>query len=689
MRHFICLVLLFFALAPVKLSAQYEIMFSSNYPPYNYFNEQGELVGFNVDILNAIKDLYDSDISINGAEWDVINKAIDCGDIQAIGGAHYPGSYDNDYIYTRSIINTSHCFLYNTKHVSYFSLELLRSTKEPLVAMWQNDVLVHYVQFINPSAKFLFVNTYEQLVEALDREDVTCILGQRVGSMYFAVKHGMNYIQPLEHRILERNMGFKVSKDSPELVDILNNGLEVILANGEYQDIYNKWITDYNKNRYDWQNYLKYILISGILIVVLFLLLLIVNRVLQTKVRSKTKDLQQQLELNSSIMLELEKQKIKAEESDRLKSAFLANMSHEIRTPMNGILGFSELLKTPGLTGEEQNKYIGIIEKAGKRMLNIINDIISISKIESGESDLVLSDFNLRHQVDFVQSLLRIDAENKGLGLTVVNGLPDGEVLINTDKEKLYAILINLVKNAIKYTNKGEIVFGYKVKEDVLEFFVKDTGIGIAMDRQKAIFERFIQADIEDKMARQGAGLGLAISKAYIAILGGEIWLESEIGKGSCFYFTLPNNRLSGEKIVAQKPVSEQATANQTSPIDPGLKILLVEDDDVSGMLIGITINKFGENVLKARNGVEAVEACRQNLDIDLVLMDIRMPVMDGYEATHQIRQFNRDVVIIAQTAYGLTGDREKAIEAGCTDYISKPINKDALIVLIQKYFGK
>ncbi len=243
---------------------------------------------------------------------------------------------------------------------------------------------------------------------------------------------------------------------------------------------------------------------------------------------------------------ELIKAKDKAEESDRLKSAFLANMSHEIRTPMNGILGFAYLLKDPNLDGEEQQECIEMIEKSGKRMLNIINDIIDISKIEAGLMKLYIKESNINEQIDYIYTFFKPEAEAKNIKLLLKKSLTDRNAIIQTDKEKVYAIFTNLVKNAIKFTKNGSIEIGYNLKFNneqwVLELYVKDTGIGIPKDRQEAIFERFIQADISNKMAHQGAGLGLSISKAYIEMLGGKIWLISEEGVGSTFYFTLPYN---------------------------------------------------------------------------------------------------------------------------------------------------
>jgi len=247
---------------------------------------------------------------------------------------------------------------------------------------------------------------------------------------------------------------------------------------------------------------------------------------------------------------ELNIAKEKAEESDRLKSAFLANMSHEIRTPMNGILGFAGLLKEPNLDSDEQSNYITMIEEGGERMLNIINNLIDISKLESGMMKVDISETNINTQLDYVYSFFKPEVEDKGMQLILNNCLKEKDASIFTDREKVYAILTNLIKNAIKYSDHGYIEIGcslvkpsaepFKEKTE-LQFYVKDTGIGISQDRHKAVFERFIQADIANKRAYQGAGLGLSISKGYAELLGGRIWMESEPGKGSIFHLSLPH----------------------------------------------------------------------------------------------------------------------------------------------------
>ena len=237
---------------------------------------------------------------------------------------------------------------------------------------------------------------------------------------------------------------------------------------------------------------------------------------------------------------ELIKAKEKAEESDRLKSAFLANMSHEIRTPMNGILGFADLLKQPNLSGDQQQSYIRIIESSGERLLNIINNIMDISKIEAGLVKLHREQTNIIEQLNYIYTFFKPEVEAKGIKLMLKTSLSETEAIILTDREMVYAILTNLVKNAIKFSDEGYIEIGCFKKGDNLEFYVKDTGIGIPKDRQQAIFERFIQADTSGKMVKQGAGLGLAISRSYVQMLGGTIRVESEVNSGASFFFTLP-----------------------------------------------------------------------------------------------------------------------------------------------------
>jgi CheY-like chemotaxis protein len=319
-------------------------------------------------------------------------------------------------------------------------------------------------------------------------------------------------------------------------------------------------------------------------------------------------------------------------------------------------------------------------------MLNIINDIIDISKIEAGQMQICISEKNVNELAESIISFFKPESQSKGIRLSLIKKLPADEAVIKTDFEKLYAIITNLVKNAIKFTHTGSVEVGYSIKGNYLEFFVIDTGIGIREDHKEFIFERFRQGSESLSRNYEGTGLGLSISKAYAKMLDGRIWFESKHGQGSAFYFAIPYNL--GVSCVTKEAEVASASAFPRPDNIKGLVILIAEDDEPSQMYLTRIIAPFGRKILKVRTGEDAVEACRNNSDIDLILMDIKMPGIDGYTATKQIRSFNTDVIIIAQTAFGLMGDKEKTLDSGSNDYLPKPVDSYQLLVLIQKYFG-
>ena len=374
---------------------------------------------------------------------------------------------------------------------------------------------------------------------------------------------------------------------------------------------------------------------------------------------------------------ELDEAKEKAEKSDRLKSAFLANMSHEIRTPMNGILGFTNLLKEADYSDRKKHDFIDKIQKSGSRLLNTVNDIIEISKIEVGEITLKKTSININEKIAEIIDFFKQEAADKKIDLGTHLPIKEETSTIETDESKFESIVTNLVKNAIKYSDSGKIEFGYKVFDQHLQFYCKDEGIGIPKERQEAVFNRFEQADIKDTHAFAGSGIGLAITKAYVEMLGGKIWVESVEGEGSQFYFTLPFNQSE------PRPEKEETINGRESKEKQPLKILIVEDDDISIEYLETIMEKQNYTIYKAHSGKEAVDMMKENPDINIILMDIQLPGMDGYTAIHEIRRFNKDVKIIAQTAYALKGDREKALNAGSNEYIAKPINKEKLYALI------
>jgi PAS domain S-box-containing protein len=375
---------------------------------------------------------------------------------------------------------------------------------------------------------------------------------------------------------------------------------------------------------------------------------------------------------------ELRKAKEKAEESDRLKSAFMANMSHEIRTPMNGILGFADLLKNPMLSGESQNMYIEAISSSGKRMLSIINDLIDISKIEAGQIELKREPTDLRKLLEEQIMFFRPEAEKRKISLSLKAELPAG-LIIETDRTKLAQVLTNLLKNALKFTlENGSIELGCKLKEDSeLFFYVKDTGIGIRKGLQEKIFERFRQGDKAEH--HEGIGLGLAISRAFVEQLGGKIRLESEYGKGAVFSFSIPFTAHSGEvsKTKEKGMLNEKLSSGN---------ILIVDDDDMSYTLVKEILKRNNMNALRAENGLEAVNVSKSHNDINLILMDIKLPVMSGIDATIEIKKIRPDIPVIMQSAYASQEEIDRAFKAGCSDYLTKPININLLIEKITEH---
>lgn len=401
----------------------------------------------------------------------------------------------------------------------------------------------------------------------------------------------------------------------------------------------------------------------------------------EIELAQKSNEIEAQNEEYRVINEELYVAKQKAEESDKLKSAFLANMSHEIRTPMNGILGFSQLLTKPNIPEVDVNQYVDIIQSCGNQLLCIINDLIDISKIESNQITILTSNTNI-NQIMYEQYLLFKDkSQQQGLDLSFTTDLPDNRSTIVTDNARVNQILTNLIGNAVKFTKQGYIKFGYKYRPNELEFFVQDTGVGIPFEMGSDIFERFSQVETAVSQQAGGTGLGLAISKAYVNKLGGQIWFDSTPAEGSTFYFTIPYRPSDEVAQMERVRIEEHAKL-----IPSGTNVLVAEDDDANFFFVHEMLSEYIVNIQRAVNGDEAVELVRGNPNFDIVLMDIKMPGKDGFEATREIKGIRKDLPIIAQTAYAFSTDKDKALAAGCDDYIAKPIDRLKLVSLMAKH---
>ena len=378
---------------------------------------------------------------------------------------------------------------------------------------------------------------------------------------------------------------------------------------------------------------------------------------------------------------ELRRALSKAQESDKLKSSFLANMSHEIRTPMNGIIGFSELFIEPNITEADRRKYAKIVINSSKQLLNIVNDILDISKIEAGVVQLHYESVHINNLLDDMYSFYRPIAKENNLTINCFKGLDNNRSIIEIDRQKLNQVLNNLLSNSFKFTEIGSVNFGYELKEDVLEFYVKDTGVGIDKELHNIIFDRFMQANLGLNKQSKGTGLGLAISKKFIELFKGEIRLESS-PNGTSIYFTIPYIKAKTKPIIT---VVEQKTPQNIAK-EMNLTILIAEDEEYNMLYITELFSSMNFKIIEAENGKRAVELADENPDIDLIFMDIKMPIMNGIEAMMEIKKQKPKLPIIALSAFAMESDKETAIKNGFDEYLSKPIDKTKLFSLINKY---
>ncbi len=383
----------------------------------------------------------------------------------------------------------------------------------------------------------------------------------------------------------------------------------------------------------------------------------------------------------------LEREKRKAEKSDRLKSAFLANMSHEIRTPMNAIIGFTSLMTKKEVDEEDKAEYIKYIQMSGDVLLNLIDDIIDTAKIEAGELKVKEQDSDINLLMDGLYktfSQILEQKEKHEIKLICEKKMENQRFIIRSDLFRLRQILTNLIGNAVKFTDTGEIRFGYTIPDGkTIRFHVKDTGIGMTEENTRIIFDRFRQ--VEDSLNRKygGTGLGLSISKHLVELMKGKIWVESEEGTGTRFYFTIPLMEVQNRAIHYIQTDVEPGSFQWSNKV-----VLIAEDDNNNFIFLKSTLKSTGITIIRAKDGKQAVSEVKSNDSIDLVLMDIQMPEMNGYEASENIKLLRPDLPVISQTAYAMSGEREKSFQAGCDDYISKPIDIDLLFSKMSRFLN-
>jgi PAS domain S-box-containing protein len=392
--------------------------------------------------------------------------------------------------------------------------------------------------------------------------------------------------------------------------------------------------------------------------------------------------------------IKLKTAKTKAEASDRLKTAFLGNLSHEIRTPMNAIVGFASLMQIDELSEEKKKLYLTQIINGSTDLLELIEKTITISKIDLGQVKINRRQFfvnkRLHELKEKYQKILDIVGKDN-IELIVEPAKKDEDFMVQADPTRIMEVLNNLLENAVKFTESGRITFGYAYLEEEIEneydallFFVKDSGIGVPKDKTGIIFDRFVKLVDKNETVLRGAGLGLAISHDLVKLMGGDIWLETTPGVGTKFFFTVPITYFKNQLTITPKPNVRKKYDDWSC-----FELLVAEDMESNYLYIKELLAPSKMNIFRARDGLEAVEIFENHPDINLVLMDILMPGLDGYEATEKIRQIRNDVPVIAQTAFTFEGEIQNGLYAGCfNDYIMKPFTRDMLMANLKKYLA-
>ncbi|SDL03993.1 Signal transduction histidine kinase [Salinimicrobium catena] len=672
-----CFLLLYLLLffGPLHLRAQEEGKSHSlrvgvyNNPPKIFVNEEGKADGIFIDLLEVIAEREDFELEYATGDWNELKQMLSEDRIDLLPDVAYSRERDSLYNLNTVPVLSSWLEAYTLKNAEIRSLADFKNRRiGVLKGSVQEEFFDEFaIKNLKLDFKKVTYDDYPSSIEGLYQKEIDVLVASRF--LYFT-KHINGEITStgIIFRPSELHLAFSRSLD-PAVVFKIDRQLSALKNDprSEYYSIIHFWF-DPPENKslpsYFW----------WILYIVLFLLLSIIGFLflLRYQVKLKTQALWKRNR-------QLTQAKEKAEEHERLKTIFLQNMSHEIRTPMNGIIGFLELLKEPNLDSDTRTKYIDIVIKSGKRLLTTINNIIEISKIDTHQLTVHPGRVNIPEVMEFYYNFFLPQAKEKNIELKLFQNLDDSDGIIETDKFIFDNILTNLIGNAIKFTDHGYIEIGNYKKGKDLVFYIKDTGVGIPPERQKAIFKRFVQANLSITRPHEGSGLGLAIVKAYVKALQGKIWLESEENRGTTFFFTLPYRPVDKEAVSNNNNHDQEVTSK---PLD----ILIAEDDNISFLFINQILKRPEIKITRARSGKECVELLRKNPNIDLVLMDIKMPVMNGIEATKEIRTFNQTVPIIVQTAYTSSGDKEKALEAGCNDYITKPIDKERLLQLIRKY---
>jgi signal transduction histidine kinase/CheY-like chemotaxis protein len=624
------------------------------YPPFEFINEDGEPDGFNVELFRAMAEMLGLKYTIELGPWKQVRANLEEGRCDVLLGLMV-----SDQRAEKMLFGTPHSMMthgiFARKGETYKNIEALRNKE---IVVQDRDLMHDWLLQSGFTEHVVAVSTQLEALHliAAGKHDAA-LIGNFQGEHLLrdANIHNVHmtsgHIQPVKYAMA-------VGKEDDELIWLLNIGLYQLKASGQYQELYDKWFGVYESKDF-FRTYKIHITLmaTALLILILFVIML------RVRVKQATKS--------------LEAAKTKAEENDRLKTAFLNNISHEIRTPLNGILGFTEVICEESGTPQLRNHYRKLVEQCSQRLLDTMEDILTIARIEAGQEAPELAPIDIKELVEQLDLTFGPSAKAAGLILDLIIEIPEHQQVFLTDRQKLWQILSKLLSNAIKFTPQGSISLRCLMENQLIHFIVTDTGIGMSQESLGLIFERFRQISIGNTQGHDGVGLGLTIARAYVDMLEGQLTVDSSPGVGSRFQLQIPYS-------ISE---TQDHPAMQTIPLNPEKQsqtrsFIVAEDDEINFQLLEtiLSISFYDPVIHRALNGEEVLSILQNHPDTEAILMDLKMPVMDGYEATRRVKQSHPDIIIIAITAYALVNDKEKAMAAGCDAYLSKPLLKGDLL---------